>query len=134
MGAKENKAFARRLVEEILNNWNPDAVDGVFADDFVNHQRGAVTGDRDELKRLMGGLYVAFPDLKWTIEHLIAEGDLVSVYLTGHGTHQGEFQGIAPTGKSVTFEGMGIIRIADGKVAERWNIQDAAGLMAQLTS
>lgn len=135
MGTDENKAVARRLVEGILNEWDAAKVDEAFADDFVNHQGGlGATGGREELKQFMGAMIAAFPDARFKIKHLVAEGDLVSIHLTLQGTHSGEFQGIAATGRSIEIAGMGLIRIANGRVVERWNVMDVAGLTRQLTS
>lgn len=73
-----------------------------------------------------------FPDIKMTIEEVVAEGDKVVFRVTVHGTHKGEFKGIAPTGKQVTMTGMQIWRIEGGKIVEGWFNRDDLGLMQQL--
>ncbi len=74
----------------------------------------------------------AFPDWVEAVEDVIAEGDKVVVRVAGTGTHQGEFQGIPPTGRRVTANGMGIGRIVGGRIVEAWAAYDALGLMQQL--
>jgi predicted ester cyclase len=77
-------------------------------------------------------LFAAFPDQKWTIEELIAEGDKVVNRFTWRGTHQGNFLGIAPTGSQVEVKGVVIDRFADGKIADTRILMDNLGLMQQL--
>ncbi len=74
----------------------------------------------------------AFPDLHFTVEEVIADGDKVVARYSARGTHKGELNGIAPTGKSTNVSGVTIARIANGKVAESWVNWDALGLMRQL--
>lgn len=74
----------------------------------------------------------AFPDLRFTMEDVIAEGDMVTVHLVARGTHRGELFGVPPTGGQVTVEAMERYRIADGRVAEQWVVMDALGLMQQI--
>lgn len=75
----------------------------------------------------------AFPDIKYTVEDMIEEGDKVVARWTTQGTHKGTFMGIPPTGKQVTFSGIEIIRIKDGQAVEEWEEFDRARLMQQLT-
>ena len=74
----------------------------------------------------------AFPDFKATIDDLVAEGDKVVIRQTWTGTHKGEFMGVPPTGKSVSFGVIDILRIAGGKVVEHWGLMDSMSLMQQL--
>ena len=77
-------------------------------------------------------LRAAFPDLRLTVEEMVAEGDRVSVRFTARGTHQGEFSGVPPTGSRVAWEVISIVRVAVGKIAERWSQSDVEGLRQQL--
>jgi predicted ester cyclase len=77
-------------------------------------------------------LHGAFPDIKAVIHDQIAESDMVVTRKTFYGTHLGEFMGVAPTGKSVVIDGIDIIRIADGHLAEHWTVVDTLGLMQQI--
>jgi predicted ester cyclase len=81
---------------------------------------------------LIGVFYGAFPDLHHTFEDQAAEGDKVATRLTFRGAHNGDFQGIPPTGKAVAFGDTVIDRFWDGKLAEHWSMFDMMGLMQQL--
>lgn len=74
----------------------------------------------------------AFPDFHETTEDVIAEGDRVMVRWSTRGTHQGAFAGIPPTGKTVTWRGVFILRVAEGRFVEMWQIHDQLGLLQQL--
>ena len=135
MTTEENKAVLQRLIEEFLNGRNPNVVDEIFAKDFVDHQGGlGPTGGREDLKAFVAPITKAFPDIRFEIISMVAEGDRVFAHIVGRGTHSGDFAGVGATGRRVTTVGMSTLRIADGKVAERWNVTDFAGLMQQITS
>ena len=84
------------------------------------------------LKEVFGRLHRAFPDLHITVEDLIAEGDKVVARDTVTGTHQGEYMGLAPTGKSITYNEIFICRFADGRIAETWGVVDVLSQLRQL--
>lgn len=132
MSVEENKATARRWYEEGVTDHNLAMVDEVFASDFINHDQLAPAGGREGLKQLIVGASGAFPDLRVTIEDMVAEGNTVVVRTTFHVTHQGAFQGIPATGKAITTTGIYILRFAQGKIAEAWVEQDSLGMMQQL--
>ena len=84
------------------------------------------------LKEVFGKLHQAFPDLHVTVHELIAEGDKVVGRNSVSGTHQGENMGLAPTGKSVTYNEIMIFRFANGRIAETWGVVDVFSQMKQL--
>ncbi len=132
--AEENKALFRRFMEEVANQGNIDAVDELVAPDAVEHEElppGTPPG-REGVKHFFALLRNAFPDLRVTIDDQIAEGDKVVSRVTLSGTHKGEFVGIPPTGKTVTFGAIDIIRVAGGKLVEHWGVTDNLGLLQQL--
>ena len=131
--SEENKAIFRRYVEEVGNEGHLDLVDEIFSD-YVSHQPDGSVLQRgpEDVKRFMGEFRSAFPDFHTTIEDQIAEGDRVATRWTMRGTHEGEFRGIAPTGKQITVTGIGIFRFSDGKVVESWDNFDQLGMMQQL--
>jgi steroid delta-isomerase-like uncharacterized protein len=90
-----------------------------------------VTG-AEALKHVWAVLLEAFPDLHLTVEDIIAEGDKVVVRNTVTGTHRGEYMGLPPTGKSVTYNEIFIFRIVDGRIAETWGVVDVLSQMKQL--
>jgi predicted ester cyclase len=133
MFANENKALVRRYVEEFVDRSNFDLSDEIFAPNFVRHDAGPDQVPRvEDLKHFFAMLHSGFPGFQSTIEDLLSEGDKVVLRFTFHGTHQGEFMGIAPTGKEVTMSGIDILRIAEGKIVEMWNQEDVLGMMQQL--
>jgi len=114
MSVEENKAFVKRYVEEPWNKGNVDVLDEMCAPNF--HLEGL--GGVEAFKKVISDFRTSFPDLHFTVEEIIAEGEKVAYRWTAHGTHQGEYEGIAPTGKTVTTTGITIIRIVDGKVVD----------------
>jgi steroid delta-isomerase-like uncharacterized protein len=88
--------------------------------------------DWNSHKQFIVGLSKAFPDLQLKIEDILAEGNKVAYRLTVTGTHKGEFQGIPPTDKKVSFSSTGVSNIVDGKVEEDWVDADVMGLMQQI--
>jgi steroid delta-isomerase-like uncharacterized protein len=135
MSVEQNKALVRRSVEEFYNreNVNVDVVDEIYAADFVSHDpAGFKAGGMEQLKQLMTSIYAAFPDFHLDIDELIAEGDKVVKRFTIHCTHQGEFMGVPPTGKAITFSGTDTYRIAGGEIAEEWADINWLGFMQQL--
>lgn len=129
----ENKRLVRR-VEDMVNGQDQDVLRDVFAEDLVVHFHGGreELRGRDEYEAHMSDVYEAFPDLSITIEEVIAEDDTVAARYTGRGTHEGEYEGVAPTGESVNLSGMRMVRVEDGEIAEVWGQRDDLGLLAQL--
>ena len=125
MFTEENKAIARRIIEDFINKGDLNVADQLFAEDFINHNpaRGT-TPDREGMKQFINYMLAAFPNQILTIDDLIAEGDKVVLRMTGRGTHTGELLGIPATGKQIEVPGISILRIADGKMVDRWNISD----------
>ena len=133
MSIEENKDMFRRFVQEGFNQGNLDLVDDAFDPAFVNHDPDlGTTPDREGLKQFIGLTRGAFPDLRITIEDLVAEGDKAVARMTLTGTHTGELMGIQATGKQVTVSVISIIRSAGGKAVERWSITDRLSMMQQL--
>ena len=113
-----NKALIQRYVEA-WNTWNFAVMDKIVASDFSVRTFGrAEVNGLEALKQLATVSRSTFPDGRFTVESLIAEGDLVAIHRSRRGTHQGEYLGIAATGKQVTETGTAFPRIAGGKIAE----------------
>jgi len=128
-----NKALFRRFIEEAVNDKNADKMDILIGENWLDHNPPPGTAPGVEgMKQMMGAFFAAFPDLHSTIDQLIAEGDIVVGRMTTTGTHTGEFMGIAPTGKRVTFSEIHIVRIENAKAVEHWGNSDDLGMMQQL--
>ena len=134
MSAVENKALARRVIEEMFNKGNLDVADELLAPDYVDHDPSMPEDVRgpEGFKEYVRAYRSAFSDLHIRIEDQIAEGDKVVTRWTGTGTHDGDLAGIAPTGLRVTLPGMEIVRISDGKLVEGWEGYDTMNMMRQL--
>jgi steroid delta-isomerase-like uncharacterized protein len=134
MSTEQNKALVRRLMEDVFNRGNIGLVDELFAPDFVEHEElpPGIPPGIEAVKMLPTIFRSAFPDFQITVDDVIAEGEKVVVRSTWSGTHKGEFMGIPPSGKSVSFGVYDTIRIAGGKVVEHWGQMDNMGLMQQL--
>lgn len=130
--SEANKATFRRLFEEGVNEGDMAVVDEIVDATFTYHGSGQELSGPDGLKQLIGMYRTAFPDIELTIEDQVAEGDKVVTRWTGRGTHEGELQGIAPTGKQITVTGISTTRYAGGKIAEEWEIIDQLGMLQQL--
>ena len=130
--SEENKALVQRFVEEFWNQKNMSAADELMAADVVIHMPTGEVVDLDGLKAFADMWRSSFPDWHSTFEELIAEGERVAERWTGRGTHQGELQGIPPTGKRVEIPGSVFYRIIDGKIVEFRGQLDMMSLMQQL--
>lgn len=132
MSTDENKALVRRFYEEV-HGGNLAAIDECMAPNFVDHTPIAeLTPGIEGVKQVFTMLMSAFSDLHLTVEEQIAEGDKVVSRGTFTATHQGEFMGIAPTGKQIKLNFIEILGVAAGRITERWEIVDQMGLMQQL--
>jgi predicted ester cyclase len=128
-----HKRLYIRLADEVLTAKKLDVVDELIAENFVEHVGGSPkTVGVEGFKTARRRRNAAFPDWRVEIHDLIAEGDKIVVRATGHGTHQGEFLGIAPTGRRVVVSWIAIYRVANGKLAEHWQNIDDLGLLRQL--
>src|ERR687893_503533 len=131
--AEENKAIFRRYAEEVGNQHNLEIVDEIF-ERYIAHQPDGSTLERgpEDVKRFQGEFFSAFSDFHISIEEQIAEGDKVVSHYTIRGTHQGDFRGMAPTGKEIELKGVTTFRFSpEGKVVETWDSYDQMSLMRQ---
>lgn len=126
-------AVVRRNTEEVQGRGDYALFEELFAPDYIDHtpQPGG-TPDRAGTLRLYKALRAAFPDFHADIHWQVADGDLVTTYKTYHGTHQGAFLGIAPTGKAIAFETVDAMRVRDGKIVEHWGVANLYKLLEQL--
>ena len=133
MSIEENKAIVRRFYEELLSTDNLAIADELLSPGFRFYFAGGLDPmDLERYKEFLVARRAAFPDRRFVVEDMIAEGDKVSARFTMHGTHKGELRGIAPTGKEVTVTGIDMIRLAEGKMVEDRVEVDQLGMMQQL--
>ncbi len=129
----ETIAVVDRVRAEVYNAGNFDVMPEIFADGYLH---GSANGPDAigiaEGARRIGGFVTALPDLEWTFDEVIAEGDRVAARWTTRGTHDGDLLGFAPTGKPVEFTGISFFTVRCGKVVEFQTEMDAAGLLEQV--
>ena len=132
--SEEIKALVRRQEEDLFSGGSLELADEIYAPDYVGHD----PSNPEEVRGLQAAKQAAadyrraFPDLRVTVEDLIAEGDKVAARLRVRGTHLGDLNGIAPTGRRVDFTGIVMSRVEGGRIAEDWANFDDLGMMRQL--
>ena len=130
--SNDNKELIRRY-QEAYNRGELDRLHEFVAPDWVAHTWAPGFPKSLDATREVHLMHVsACPDLEYTIEDLIAEGDRVVARFTARGTHLGPLLGFPPTGKHLEVQGISIFRIAGGKIVEHWAVSDIAGLLVQL--
>ena len=130
---EKNLALLRHCYEAGINQGNMEVFDEVLAMDVVEHEEmPGLEPNREGIKQFFLMFRRAFPDLHFQVEELFAAGDRVVAQLLIHGTQEGEFMGIAPSGKKIQVKAIDIFRVAEGKIAEHWGITDNMTMMQQL--
>ena len=128
---------SRRLLEQSFNEGNFALIDQLVAPEAVNHDPATPSQMRDlrgpeMLKRTVSMYRAAFPDVRITVDDVIAADDKVVLRWHSEGTHRGELAGLAPTGAHGSVTGISIDRWNDGKIVEAWSEWDNLGLARQL--
>jgi steroid delta-isomerase-like uncharacterized protein len=131
---EKNKEIVRRVWEEVVNEGKLDIVDELFHLSYIEHIPGGIakTKGPERIKRAVSWMKKVFPDLHYTIEDIIAEGDRVVSRVTGRGTHKGEFMGVPATERKVEMTAVVISRIKDGKIIEDWSYQNTFDMLKQI--
>jgi predicted ester cyclase len=133
MGTEEHKAAIRRISDEFWNAGRADVWDEVLAPSVVDHGAGPGQGPgREGIKQFNFAFRAALPDMRMTVEDLLADEDKVVLRWSMEATHQGLLVGIPATGKRVAFSGVCIDRFAGGRIVERWFEMDWLGLLEQI--
>lgn len=131
--SKEQNQATQEALAEAINGGELDKMDGLFTDDVVDHDPAEGQGPGAQgFKDFFTMMRSAFPDLQTSPEAIVVDEDFAAIAYTLTGTHEGEFQGIAPTGRKIEARGMQIARFEDGKIAERWGSSDELGILKQL--
>ena len=133
MSTEQNKSIVRRWIEEGWNKGNLAVIDQVYDPAYMQHEPPPAMVDSSEaLKHYVAAYLTAFPNLHFTIEDLIAEGDKVVWRFNSKATHSGPFMGIPATGKSITVTGIVIFRLENSRIVEGWVNIDALGLLQHI--
>ena len=130
--SEQNKAVFQKMMSA-LNSKDLTTLESVVADDFVdNDAMPGMAADREGMINMMHMFLGAFPDLNLTVNHWVAEGELVVGAMTTSGTQTGEFMGMPPSGKKFSMSEMHMARVANGKIVEHWGVGDHMSMMQQL--
>jgi predicted ester cyclase len=132
MGVQEHKDAIERAIE--LWNAHDERYFEIYTEDVVAHGFPPdVPPNIEGIRGMFGQMWAAFPDIRGDLEQVVAEGDAAAVRFLISGTHEGEFMGVAPTGKRIELEVMAMLRFDDeAKIAERWTRMDEVALLTQL--
>jgi steroid delta-isomerase-like uncharacterized protein len=132
------KKLINRFVEELWNERRLDVADAIFASDCVTHQlrsgfpAEAVPRGPQAIKEHVAGWIASFPDLRFSIEQMLSEGNRVATQLQMEGTHQGAWLGIPASGKKLRIRMLTVHRVVKGKIVEDWVLVESLGLFQQL--
>ena len=134
MSVEQNKEIVRRFNYELLNEYRLEVADEIFAPDarFYADDLSLLAKGPEGVKELFTRIHSSFPDRRVSIEDLFGEGDRVACRFIQTATHQVEVYGVPPTGKKLTWTGIDIFRIADGKIQELWPNIDSLRMMEDL--
>lgn len=133
MSIEDAKQVAASAVQTIFNDQDLTRINEFFAPDFIDHSapEGAPQGPEGQRAKVEAFI-AAFPDLKISYLHQVAEGDLVAGHYVLTGTHLGDFAGLAATENTISLEGHDLLRISGGQIVEHWTKMDSAELLQQL--
>jgi predicted ester cyclase len=132
MAVEENRAAVEGIIDAAFNRKDAEAARAYLAPGYVEHRFMPGQPNADFWGYAVQTLRRAFPDYRFTIHRVVAEGENVTVYGSGSGTHRGDLVGIPPTFKHVIWEEVHIARLVDGKLIEHWVVADNLALMQQL--
>jgi predicted ester cyclase len=125
MTLSTNKELVESFIEDIFNKHDISATEKYFAKDSTTGSVGL------GFKQFLSALFKAFPHMQTKIEHIVAENDLVVVFLNGSGTHTGEFRGKSPTNRRVNIRSADLYKIENEKIVEHWDVVDQLNLLHQ---
>ena len=129
-----NRTIAKRLAEEVFSKGDMRTFDAIFADSYVNHNMPVpgIPGTKAGFRQLVLATRQAFPDVQVHIENIVVEGDFVVFNDRVEATSRGDFMGVPPTGKTLTWTEIHFFKVAAGQIVEHWNNFDQLGILKQL--
>lgn len=130
--SEANKTAMREFFQRVYNQGDVAFLDQLTAPNFVSHDRGNPTHDREGVKQIVRAIKSAFPDVQFRAEDVLADGDRVAARFTMKGTQRGEFMGVPATNKPIVVTGIDIVRFANGKAVEHWHEWSDMELLQQL--
>ncbi len=131
--ARQDNITAQERMGKAIASGDLDVFDEIMAPDVVDHDPAPDQGPGpDGFKGFFTTMRTAFPDLQVEVDHMVADDENVAIAYRVVGTHQGEFQGVEPTGERIEVRGMQIGRFANGQIVERWGSSDELGIMQEI--
>ena len=126
-------SVARQFVEEVYNQRRPERIAAFVHADFVDHSPGAAADARgpEFVRTQYGNTYGAFPDLKFTVDLCVAEGDKVAMVWTSRGMFTGTLGSVAGKGQAIAVSGISIFRVQEGQIIESWDMVDRLAMLKQ---
>jgi steroid delta-isomerase-like uncharacterized protein len=115
---------------ELYSKGEIDGILDLLGEDYVSHGFGG--GGRENLRQSLAGFRAAFPDIAFTVEDTVTEGDKVAVKTTMRGTHRGPFAGVPASGNTVEVGGCDVFRVHAGKIVEVWWLGDSGSMLMQI--
>lgn len=137
MSTKSNKDVAIKYFNEVVNHKNLDLISAIFSQDYLSHGmdgKDVHSIQDNSLISFLKYFFRAFPDIQYTIDHIIAEEDIVAIDLTATGTQRDEFLGHAASLKRIRFKEMYFFRILKNRIVEGWGLPDVAAIKRQISS
>jgi steroid delta-isomerase-like uncharacterized protein len=130
--SSDHEVLARRFFEEMCNERRLDVADEILAPEHVYHDAQSPPSEPGpEAMKEIVSLYQSIEG-RWEVHEIFGAGDRVCVRWTGHGVHNAELMGLAPTGRAISVDAITVLRIADGKIVENWTVWDALALLQQV--
>lgn len=128
---EKNKALFREAIEEVFNKHNLNVADKYYPENYIQHNPAAGQG-REDFKNFFAGMFLAMPDWKAEIQHLLAEEDKVIAIIIWTGTNSGSFRGAAPTNNKITLKTADMFRIENNQLVEHWDVVSNLDMFIQL--
>ena len=127
----KKEAFVKKVVD-IYNSRKVDGFDEILTDDCVLVRNGNEASGKKAIKEVLAKLYRAFPDIEYTIDDVLVAGDKLALRWHGHGTHKGDYFGVAPTNREATYDGITLYELRGDKIAAIWVSTNVLGLLRDL--
>jgi len=133
---ERNIEVVRAWIDDAWSGGNLAVADDLLAEEFVLHDpvAGREVVGRDAERALISGLRQAIPDLTFTIDDIVADGDDVTIRWLAEGTHGGELLGFAATGRALAIRGVDMYRLSEGRIAESWTFWDLPGMLRTVSA
>lgn len=128
----ENKALVRRYVDEVYNANNLEHLEEFISPDYVNHMEAQEVTGIEGLRGLARDMHAALPDMRHTVHIQLTEGDKEVHRWTITGTHRGDWMGVPASDNEVAIEGLTLVRLEHGKVAEEWTFANSLEMLVQI--